>query len=87
MGIGGQPRKAHGTLEHPYSALNLRLLLAGFGLVSCTVLAVLTWRAGYPMMAVLLGALALLAAIDMVVIQLRRRARKRTDTQKHSLFE
>src|SRR5690348_11898700 len=47
MPIGPQPRGARGTVGHPYSALNLRLVLAIFGLVSCTVLAVLAARVGY----------------------------------------
>jgi uncharacterized membrane protein YqjE len=87
MRIGAQPHGARGTIGHPYSALNLRLVLAGFGLVSCAVLAVLTLRAGDRIAGLLLVALAVIAAADFVVIQLRRRARRRTDGGRHSLFE
>ena len=87
MPLGPQPRGARGTVGHPYSALNLRLVLAGFGLVSCAVLTgVLVW-AGYQVAAVFVGVLAVVAAVDVVVIQLRRRARRRTDPERHSMFE
>src|SRR5437867_399310 len=39
MPLGPQPRRARGTVGHPYSALNLRLVLAAFGLVASAVLA------------------------------------------------
>jgi len=84
MPIGAQPPRRRGTVGHPYSALNLRLVLAGFGFVSCAVLAVLALRAGATAFAWALAALAVIAAIDLVVIQLRRRARRDED---HSLFE
>jgi uncharacterized membrane protein YqjE len=87
MPIGPQPRGARGTVGHPYSALNLRLALAAFGLVSCTVLAGLLVWAGYRVAAVVVGVFAVVAAVDVVVIQLRRRARRRTDPDRHSLFE
>lgn len=66
------------------SALNLRLVLACFGLVSC---ALLSWAAAaldVPVGAGILAALALVAAIDAAAIQRRRRARRGRD---YSLFE
>jgi len=89
MAIKSQPSGARGTVGHAYSALNLRLLMAGFGLVFCAVLTVLAWRAGYPVGTVILAVLAVVAAIDIVVIQRRRRARRREEPAgtRHSLFE
>lgn len=89
MGAKPQPRGARGTVGHPYSALNLRLVLALFGLVSCAVLAVLTARAGFAVPAVILALLALVAAVDTVVVMRRRAARRRAEPPgtHHSLFE
>ena len=73
--------------DRPRSALNLRLVLAGFGLVSCAVLAgVLLWKGVLPA-AVIAGVFAVAALVDLVVIQLRRRQRRRVDPGRHSLFE
>jgi len=74
MPIGGQPRRRRGTVGHPYTALNLRLALAGFGLVSCVVLAVVSFRAGVRVLGWILVLLAVVAAVDAVVVQARRRA-------------
>jgi len=83
-----QPRGRRGTVGHPYSALNLRLALATFGLVSCGVLAGLAGAAGILPLAVALGVLALIALVDIIVIQRRRRARRRAHPdQDFSLFE
>ena len=88
MPLGPQPHGRRGTVEKPFSALNLRLVLALFGLVVCTVLAVLLFRGGWIVPAWLLAAWALVAAVDAVVIQLRRRARRRAEGARgHSLFE
>jgi Flp pilus assembly protein TadB len=88
MPIGAQPPGRRGTIDQPYSPLNLRLVLAAFGFVVCTVLSVLMFRAGWTVLAWLLAAWALVAVIDMVVVQLRRRARKRSERGgDHSLFE
>jgi hypothetical protein len=87
MPIGPQPRDARGTVEHPYSALNLRLVLASFGLVSCAVLAGLSFPLGYPVVGVIAVVFAVVAVIDLIVIQRRRRQRRRVDAQDHSLFE
>jgi cyanate permease len=73
------------------SALNLRLVLAAFGAVVCTVLAVLVLRAGGLVLALPLAALAVAAVVDLVVVQRRRRARARAhvgaDHRHDSLFE
>ncbi|BBH70588.1 hypothetical protein ACTI_72730 [Actinoplanes sp. OR16] len=88
MPIGPQPKGRRGTVEEPYSPLNLRLALAAFGLVVCTVLSILLFRAGWTVPGWLLAAWAVVAAIDIVVVQLRRRARKRAEGGRdHSLFE
>lgn len=88
MPIGPQPRGRRGTVDEPYSPLNLRLALAAFGLVVCSVLAVLLFRAGWAVPGWLLAAWAVVALVDIVVIQLRRRARGRAEAGRHhSLFE
>jgi uncharacterized membrane protein len=88
MPIGAQPPGRRGTVDEPYSPLNLRLVLAAFGFVVCTVLSVLLFRSGWTVPGYLLAAWALAAVVDIVVIQFRRRARRRADHgQDHSLFE
>lgn len=83
-----QRESALGTVGHAYSALNLRLLLASFGLASCAVLAVVAARVGLSALAVALAVLAVVAAVDLVVIQRRRAARRREEPDvRHSLFE
>jgi hypothetical protein len=80
--------RRRGTVGHPYSALNLRLLLALFGLVACGALAVLTWRADLPVLAVILAVLAVVALIDIGVIQHRRVRRRHEHPGRHySAFE
>jgi hypothetical protein len=77
-----------GTVGHPYSALNLRLGLAIFGLVSCTGLAVGLALAGYPVLAVIAAAIAVTAVVDLIVVQRRRIQRRRREPgTHHSLFE
>jgi membrane protein YdbS with pleckstrin-like domain len=72
---------------HAYSALNLRLVLATFGLiVSGALAAVLLWR-GYLAVGVLAAILAMVAVVDLFVVQQRRRQRRRADPRRHSLFE
>jgi hypothetical protein len=73
MPIGPQPPGRRGTVGHPYSALNLRLVLAGFWLITSTVFAVLLLRAG--------------VKVFGIVVQRRRRARNRAHGGGHSLFE
>jgi hypothetical protein len=87
MPIGPQPRGRDGTVDEPYSPLNLRLILALFGFVVCTVLAVLLWHAGWTVPGWLLAAWAVVALVDAGVVQARRRARRRAEDTDHSLFE
>ena len=87
MPLGSQPRGARGTVGHPYSALNLRLVLAAFGVLACAVLAGLLWWAGFRLWAGVAAFFALVAVVDVVVVQLRRRQRRREDPSRHSLFE
>lgn len=88
MPIGAQPPGRRGTVDEPFSALNLRLVLAAFGFVVCTLLAVWLFHAGWTVPGWLLLAWALVALIDLVIVQLRRRARRRTEGGgDHSLFE
>jgi hypothetical protein len=88
MPIRSQRRSARGTVGHAYSALNLRLVFASFGLLICTVLAFVSVRAELPVLAMAFAALAVVAAIDIVVIQRRRSARRREEPDvRHSLFE
>ncbi|SCL31618.1 hypothetical protein GA0074692_3147 [Micromonospora pallida] len=83
-----QPRGARGTVGHAYSALNLRLALASFGLVTMVAFAVLAAWVGLPWLAVVCGVLAVVAVVDMVVVQRRRAARRREEPGvRHSLFE
>ncbi|MGK5675410.1 DUF6343 family protein [Micromonospora sp. URMC 106] len=83
-----QPRRARGTVGHAYSALNMRLLLAGFGLVTMAVFAVLAFRADLVWLGVLCVVFAVVAAVDLVIIQRRRAARRREEPgARHSLFE
>ncbi|GIG92838.1 DUF6343 family protein [Plantactinospora endophytica] len=89
MAARSQPRGAKGTVGHPYSALNLRLVLASFGLVICVGLGVLAVWAGLVVLAVVLGILAVAAVVDLVVVQRRRAARRREEPPgtRHSMFE
>jgi len=82
-----QPRGARGTVGHPYSALNLRLLLAAFGFFTSAVLGALSLAAGFTWLAILLFVLAASALVDSVVVELRRRARRRVGGGRGSLFE
>jgi Flp pilus assembly protein TadB len=86
MPIGAQPKGARGTVGHPYSALNLRLALAVFGLVCCALLTVGLLRVGNRPLALVVGALAVVSLVDLVVIQLRRRQARRTHRESGSLF-
>ncbi|MCX4473329.1 hypothetical protein C5N14_18635 [Micromonospora sp. MW-13] len=83
-----QPRRARGTVGHAYSALNLRLVLAGFGLVTMAVFAVLAFWAGVVWLGVVCAVFAAVAVVDLFVIQRRRAARRREQPgARHSLFE
>ena len=73
------------------SALNLRLALALGGTVLCVVLGVLVWRAFGAVLSLPLFVLAVVGAVDAVVVQRRRAARARAHVGKDhthdSLFE
>ncbi|HEY3007253.1 MAG TPA: DUF6343 family protein [Micromonosporaceae bacterium] len=84
----GRRDRRRGTVGHPYSALNLRLGLAVFGLVACVVLAVFSFRADLPVLGVILAVFALVAVVDIVVVQYRRvRRRREHPDQQFSAFE
>jgi hypothetical protein len=87
MPLESQPPDRRGTVGHPYSALNLRLVLASFGFVVCTVLAVLLFRIDRQAPAIVAAVFAAVALVDVVVVQMRRRARRHADNGGHSLFE
>ncbi|MEV1146096.1 DUF6343 family protein [Micromonospora sp. NPDC049799] len=82
-----QPRRFRGPVQ-ARSALNLRLVLAGFGLVTMTIFAVLAFWADVVWLGVVCAIFAVVAAVDLVVIQRRRAARRREEPGvRHSLFE
>jgi hypothetical protein len=87
MPLQPQPRGARGTVGHPYSALNLRLVLAAFGLVVSTAAAALFLALGLRTAGWIFVAVAVLALANVVVVQLRRRARRRAGDVHRSLFE
>jgi hypothetical protein len=85
---GTRPEK--GTIGQPRSALNLRLLLALFGLVFCAAMAVVSFRGRLPVAGWAFAVLAVTALIDIVVIQRRRMQRRRMQggpRERGSLFE
>ncbi|MEU3453684.1 DUF6343 family protein [Micromonospora sp. NPDC006766] len=83
-----QPRRARGTVGHAYSALNLRLALALFGLVTMTGFAVVAFAVHLAWLGVVCAILAAVAVVDLVIIQRRRAARRREEPGvRHSLFE
>lgn len=88
MRIRSQPRGRRGTVGHSYSPLNLRLVLALFGLVVCVVFAILFAWAGWTVATLIFAVAAVVTVVDLVVIQLRRAARRREEPgTRHSLFE
>ena len=60
-------------------------MLAGFGVIVSAVLAVLLLRVGYRLNAALMAALAVVALVNVVMVQLRRRARRRAGGSDRSL--
>ncbi|MEU0090688.1 DUF6343 family protein [Kribbella sp. NPDC006257] len=63
-----------GTSPPPRSALTLRLVLAGFGLIVCAGAALLFAYYGLPAALIVIVALAaLVAAVDLVIV-IRRKA-------------
>jgi membrane protein YdbS with pleckstrin-like domain len=86
--IRPQPRGREGTSDQPYSALNLRLVFALFGLVAAVVAGIWFWRSRLPVWTVLVTVVIALSAVtDLVVVILRRRARRRADPSHHSIFQ
>lgn len=80
-----QPRR---RVNAAYSALNLRLVLATFGLVTMTVFAVVAFWVGLAWLGIVCAVLAVVAVVDLIVIQRRRAARHREEPgARHSLFE
>jgi hypothetical protein len=74
MPLGSQPRRAQGTVEHPYSALRLRLVLALFGIVACTAGGILVWAlVGAVPIAIAFFVLAAIAVVDAAVVGTRLR--------------
>jgi CHASE2 domain-containing sensor protein len=75
-------------VTQPRSALNLRLVLAVAGVVGWTALAVGMFWAGIPVVGWLAVAVALLAVVNVVIVQYRRMQRHRREPgAHHSLFE
>ncbi len=75
MPLGPQPRRARGTVEHPNSAIGLRIVLASFGLVVCTVAWVIFLHIGAIVLAWIMFAAAVAALIDLFVLTIRRSRR------------
>lgn len=73
MPLGRQPRRARGTIEHPYSALRLRQVLAIFGMIVCVAGGVLLWALGHAIAGIALFTLAIVAAVDLVIVMIRLR--------------
>lgn len=79
--------------QNARSALNLRLALALFGVVSGTVGAAACFAKGRPVLGGLLLVLAVVAMVNVLVVQVRRRERRRTERRSggpavdHNLFE
>ncbi|GAB3349795.1 DUF6343 family protein [Modestobacter lapidis] len=68
------PTAGIGGARPAQSALTLRLVLATFGLIICTVFGFLVLRLDVPVaFAVILFVLAVIAAVDVVVIVHRKR--------------
>jgi len=72
MPLGRQPRGARGTIERPYSALRLRLVLAIFGVVVCAVGAAILWHVSV-VIAIILIVLGVVAIADLFVVSTRLR--------------
>jgi apolipoprotein N-acyltransferase len=66
------PLAGFGGAPPAQSALTLRLVLAGFGLLVCTAGAVLAGLAGSPLFCTALAILAAIALVDLVVVARRK---------------
>jgi Na+/H+ antiporter NhaD/arsenite permease-like protein len=81
-------RRADGSIEHPYSALNLRLALAISGVVMMLIVAGLAFAYHSVPVAVLALLVAAAAAVNAAVVQHRRHQRAEQDpAEHHSMFE
>ena len=58
MPLGAQPRRARGTVGQPYSALNIRMVLAAIGLIAYAALAGLAFALNHPVFGTILAVLA-----------------------------
>jgi uncharacterized protein DUF6343 len=76
MPLGPQPRRARGTVERPYSALRLRQILAIFGIVIGVAAAIIFWLSGLTLWGWFAVALAVIGAIDTMVVTTRLRRGK-----------
>jgi membrane protein implicated in regulation of membrane protease activity len=84
----GRAGEARELVTEPRSALNLRLVLAGAGLVACAALAVGLFWAGFAAFGWVAAALAVVAAVNVIFVQYRRVQRRRREPGRHdSLFE
>lgn len=70
-----ETRLPRGSHDRPYSALNLRLVLASIGIVICLALGAIAWAADFAIVAVVLWSLAVVGVIDIAVVLRRRRRR------------
>ncbi len=73
MPLGPQPRRARGTIEHPYSALRLRQVLAIFGIIVGAAAAIVFWLVGLTAWGWFCAVVAVLGAADLVVVMARLR--------------
>lgn len=67
------PTAGFGGAPPAYSALTLRAVLAGFGLVFCAVAAALVIMAGFTVLGVALAVLAAIAVVDLAWVIHRKR--------------
>jgi hypothetical protein len=72
---GSQPRGRRGTVGHPYTALDLRLVLAAFGLVMCVALLLVALKASLIPLAIAAAVLIGITVVDLAVILVRRHRR------------
>jgi uncharacterized membrane protein YqjE len=68
--------RGDGSFDHPRSALDLRLVLALFGVVTCTALAIGLFWAGFRAGGWVAVAVAAVAVVNAAVVQYRRVQRR-----------
>jgi Family of unknown function (DUF6343) len=80
MPLGAQPNRADGSIEHPYSALRLRRVLAAFGVIMFAAVSGVLFALGLTPIAIACVVLAVVGLVDLWVIEVRlRRARQVRD--------